>query len=614
MITPPLHAKEQDRLQSLYAHEILDTGPEQAFDDLAQLASDLCGMPIGLVSLVDKDRQWFKARVGMDLQETHRDISFCGHTICGDQTLVVEDATQDDRFKNNPLVTQDDGIRFYAGAKVTDDKGLPMGTLCVIDTEPRQFTAEQQHKLEQLANQAGRQLTLHRMLHAFSEASQHDELTGLLNRRGLIAQISRTDLHADQIQALLYLDMKRFKPINDSHGHSAGDEVLKQLANRLDDAMQAAASAAHGTTAQLARLGGDEFGFFLSTKHDEKWVRDVYAHAILNSLAEPFTFGDSQFFLGGSIGIVTSLPGQRLELSEALSNADIAMSRAKQATPPIMCFDQAMREQLHCEIEIEARLRETIANGGLTAAFEPILDLHSGKVFGFEVLARWTDDELGRVRPDQFIPIAERTGLIDQVFQAVATNALSVCKKVTATVQQDLFFSVNLSKVQLTDDRLFDQLVSLTEAHGVDPRRMHLEVTESLVASSDDMIDKLHRLRALGHPLMLDDFGSGTSSLSCLKAYPVQWIKVDRELTDAADKSRQYAAIIQAVADLASNLGMQLVAEGVEEADTIPLLQGMEVGAAQGWYWTKPLEPGQVENWLIEHNRQGKSKTKSMVA
>lgn len=614
MIAPPKHPREQERLQSLYAHQIMHTGADQSFDDLVQLVSHICGMPIALVSFIDKDYQWFKARVGMDLMQTNRDVSFCGHAICAEDTFVVEDAIKDERFHDNPLVTEDDGIRFYAGAKVVDDKGLPLGTLCVIDNKPRQFSAEQQQQLEQLANQAGRQLTLHRILHELSEVSQHDDLTGLLNRRGLIAQINRVRLKPDQIQAVLYLDMERFKPINDSHSHTAGDHILKQLANHLEQVMQAAACAANGTSAQLARLGGDEFGFCLSTKHDEKWVRNIFAQAILDSLAEPFTYGDSQFYLGGSIGIVTSLPGQRLDFDEALSNADIAMSRAKHATPPIMCFDQAMREQLDSEIVIEARLREAIANDGLTAAFEPILDLYSGRVLGFEVLARWTDSELGRVRPDQFIPIAERTGLIDQVFQAVATNALTVCKKITATVQQDLFFSVNLSKVQLSDDRLFDELITLLDQHGVDPRRMHLEVTESLVASSDDMIDKLHRLRTLGHPLMLDDFGSGTSSLSCLKAYPVQWIKVDRALTDAADKSRQYAAIIQAVADLASNLGMQLVAEGVEDADTISLLQGMEVGAAQGWFWTKPLEPGQVADWLSEHNRQGKSKTKSMVA
>lgn len=613
MITPPPHPREQERLQSLRRHQILDTGPAQAFDDLAQIASKMLGMPIALVSLVDEHRQWFKARVGLDLTQTDRDVSFCGHAICADETLVVEDATQDERFRDNPLVTQADGIRFYAGAKVCDDQGLPMGTLCVVDNKPHPFSNDQQRTLEQLADQAGRQLTLHRMLLELSDASRCDELTGLLNRRGLVDHINTVTLAPNQMQSVLYLDLKRFKPINDAHGHAAGDEVLKQIARRLEQAMDDAVCVANGTTARLARLGSDEFVVCLCTRHDQNWVQSVFAKALLQSMEKPVVYNDNQFFLGVSVGVVCSLPGQRLSPGEALSNADIAMYQAKDASPPVLCFDQAMREQLDSEVEIEARLREAVVHGSISAAFEPILDLHTGKVHGFEVLARWNDEQLGRVRPDQFIPIAERTGLIDQVFEAVATHALAACKQVTATVQQDLFFSVNLSKAQLTDDRLFEQLAELTSRHGVDPRQMHLEVTESLVTSSDNMIDKLHRLRALGHPLMLDDFGTGTSSLSCLKAYPVQWIKIDRELTDAASKSRPYAAIVQAVADLASNLGMNLVAEGVEEADTIPLLQGMEVSSAQGWYWTKPLEPGQVADWLTEHNRAGKT-TKSMVA
>ncbi|MBX2851023.1 MAG: sensor domain-containing phosphodiesterase [Phycisphaeraceae bacterium] len=612
MNKPPLHPKEQDRLQSLHAHKILDTGQDQAFDDLIQLASQLFDVPIALVSLVDEDRQWFKACVGLDLKETGRDVSFCGHAICSDETFVVEDAAKDERFSDNPLVTQADGIRFYAGAKVCDGSGLPLGTLCLIDHKPHTFSEEQQQQLEQLARQAGRQLALHRLLADLSHASDHDELTGLLNRRGLLAEIDQASVESDQIQAVVYLDVKRFKSINDAYGLAAGDQILEQIADRLQQAVSQMLRHANGTTAQIARIGGDEFVAILCTRHLADWVQHTFAQALCEAMDEPFTCNNQAHYLGARAGVMTSLPGQRLEASQALSNADIALHQAKHLGHHVMRFDHVMREQIALEMQIETRLREAVVTGGITAAFEPILDLHTGKVCGFEALARWNDPELGRVRPDQFIPIAERAGLIDRVFQAVASQALTVCKAVTTTVQQDLWFSVNLSKAQLTDDRLFDQLIDLTNKHSIDPGRMHLEVTESLVASCDGMIDKLHRLRKLGHPLMLDDFGSGTSSLSCLKAYPVQWIKIDRQLTDAADKSLQYASIIQAVADLATNLGMNLVAEGVEEADTIPLLQSMEVAAAQGWYWSKPLEPGQVANWLIEHNRRGD--TQSRVA
>jgi diguanylate cyclase (GGDEF)-like protein len=609
MIPPTDHPQEQVRLESLYRHQILDTGPDQTFDDLANLAAQLCGVPIALVSLVDRDRQWFKARVGLDITQTDRDVSFCGHAICHDEkTFVVEDASKDERFHDNPLVTQDNGIRFYAGAKVFDDQGLPMGTLCIIDDKPQTFSDEQRKQLEQLANQVGRQMTLHRLLRTMSEASEHDELTGLLNRRGLMAHMNRFAPKTQQRLATIYLDLQRFKPINDSFGHTAGDLVLQQVAERLQHATDETVRLANGTTAVVSRIGGDEFVVSLVTRHDAKWVQNTLARNLINAINEPYPCNGSTLHVGAVAGVAASLPGERVKASLLISNADIAMCQAKAAGQPIMSFDQAMREHIDHEMQIEASLRQAVQQDAITAAFEPILDLHTGRVLGFECLARWTDPALGKVRPDQFIPIAERTGLIDQVFQSVVNQALATCKEVTEQSPQDLFFSVNLSKAQLTDDRLFDQLTALTDRHGVDPSQLHLEVTESLVASSDAMIDKLHRLRKLGHPLMLDDFGTGTSSLSCLKAYPVQWIKIDHQLTDAAHKSRQYAAIIQAVADLASNLQMHLVAEGVEQAETIPMLQGMDVSAAQGWFWTKPLQPAEVAAWLTAHNKASRKR------
>ncbi|MGB0768564.1 MAG: sensor domain-containing phosphodiesterase [Phycisphaeraceae bacterium] len=596
---PPVHPKEEERLASLYNHEILDTGADQSFNDLAQLAAQLCDVPVALVSLIDRDRQWFKARLGLELEQTNRDVSFCAHAICEDGTLVVEDATQDERFRDNPLVTPDNGIRFYAGAKVCDEDGLPLGTLCLIDHQPHTFSEDKRRQLEQLAKQAGHQLTLHRLLLTMSNASQRDPLTGLRNRRGLIAAMHKYKLKPNQIQAVIYLDLQRFKPINDSFGHAIGDDILRQVAERLRNAIDRCVCVANQTQAILSRIGGDEFVVSVHTRHDEQWVQRVLAEAMVQSLVEPFEADGQSFHLGSVAGVAASLPGQRLAASEAISNADIAMCKAKIKGRSVMRFDQVMRDQLEHEMEIESALRRAVKAGGvITAAFEPIMNLHTGKVLGFEALARWTDPVIGRVRPDQFIPIAERTGLIDQVFHAVASQALRVCKSLDDESQQNLFFSVNLSKTQLNDDRLFKQLADLTTEYGVPASRLHLEVTESLVTSSDDMIDKLHRLRKIGHPLMLDDFGTGTSSLSCLQAYPVQWIKIDRELTDAADKSRNYAAIVQSVADLASNLGMQLIAEGVEAVETIPLLQGMDVGAAQGWYWSKPLEPGHVGEWL----------------
>jgi diguanylate cyclase (GGDEF)-like protein len=611
MIPPKPHVNEQARLASLREHEILDTTPDQAFDDIAELASNVFNLPIALVSLVDENRQWFKARVGLDLTETNRDVSFCGHTINEDEAMVVEDATQDERFHDNPLVTQEGGIRFYAGAQLRDASGLPLGTLCLIDNQPRAFTQAERDKLAKLAHQASRQLEMHRLLVELSYKSEHDELTGKLNRRGLVAQTERIEFAHDQIQAMVYLDIKRFKTVNDALGLAGGDEVLRQAAERLQTVIDEGLRHANRTTAHLARIDAGDFAVLVCTRHDENWIHDTLMRCICRAFQEPFVAAQQSFFLGVRAGSAISLPGQRLNATDALADADIAKREANRRHTTIVQYDAAMRQQVASQKQIEDHLRKAIADDRITAAFEPILDLHNGKIFGFEVLARWTDPELGRVRPDQFIPIAERCGLIRDVFEAVATRAL-VARNELRTQQADIWMSVNLSKTQLNDDDIFEQLAQLTQRHGVDARHLHLEVTESLVASSSGMIDQLHRLNKLGHPLMLDDFGSGTSSLSCLKSYPVQWIKVDRQLTDAADKSRSYAAIIQAVADLASNLGMRLVAEGVEEAHTIPLLQAMDVGAAQGWHWTKPLAPDEVADWHREYLRQPENR--SLVA
>jgi len=186
VIHAPQHPQEAARLASLRAHHILDTGSDQAFDDITALAAEICGVPIALVSLLDTDRQWFKSKVGLDIEQTPRDISFCGHAICADGTFIVEDAANDSRFHDNPVVTGGPRIRFYAGAKVHDSAGLPMGTLCIIDDRPRKFGDEQRRQLERLARQASRQLMMHKLLSDMVETARRDELTGLLNRRGLI--------------------------------------------------------------------------------------------------------------------------------------------------------------------------------------------------------------------------------------------------------------------------------------------------------------------------------------------------------------------------------------------------------------------------------------------
>lgn len=612
MMKAPIHPRESARLASLRAYRVLDTPPDPALDDLTALAAEICNAPISLISLLDAGRQWFKSRCGIDAQETGRDVSFCGHAICADETFVVEDAALDPRFSDNPLVTRAPHIRFYAGVPLRDTEGLPLGTLCIIDDKPRHFDPHQKLQLERLARQASRQLLMHKMLCEMAEAAHADDLTGLLNRRGLLTYLGQLPEHTEHDQSLIFIDLNRFKPINDSLGHEAGDAVLRETGKRLRQVTEQATAAQPTTKGQVARIGGDEFVIAIHGQVAERWIEHTVLPAINQAIATPIPWHGRNLVVSASLGLVHVGVGQPLDVESALRDADIAMYEAKRAGSSYLRFDRHMFQKVSTELDLEVRLREALIQGHIRGVFEPIVDLSTRRVLGFETLARWTDPQLGAIPPLDFIPIAERCGLIDQVFHAVAETSLKACASVTAAERDDLWFSVNLSKAQLNDARLFDQLEALLQRYKLPAKRLQLEITESLVAGGDAIIPRLHRLREMGHPLMLDDFGAGTSSLSCLSEFPVDWVKIDRQLTRAASGDRGYAAVVHAVSDLCHNLGLNLITEGIEQCSELAMLQAMEVTAGQGWYWSKPIEAADLPEWLALH--QNNTRTTKALA
>ena len=237
---------------------MLDTEPEPAYDDLTLLASEICGTPIALVSLVDADRQWFKSRLGLTVPQTARDVAFCAHAIASAETLVVEDATQDERFAKNPLVLGDPSIRFYAGAPLVVPQGQTLGTLCVIDRVPRQLTERQRRALEALSRQVVAQLEVRRTVEELQSFAIRDPLTGLFNRRyfdsALPLELERSKRYEDPV-SLLLVDADRFKDVNDRHGHQEGDRVLQIVSKILSASLRA--------SDVVCRVGGEEFAMIL---------------------------------------------------------------------------------------------------------------------------------------------------------------------------------------------------------------------------------------------------------------------------------------------------------------------------------------------------------------
>lgn len=317
MLEPPIPHNEVERIEALHALGVLDTPRDAGIDSLTRHLSRLWHAPITAVSLIDRDRQWFKSQIGLDVSQTPRSVSFCAHMLTQpDDPLVVHDALLDARFFDNPLVVGDPKIRFYAGSALRDDAGNVLGALCVIDRRPRRRTPAKVQALKELATAVSGALVLHRSVHVLERLSTHDPLTGALNRKGLDAYLAATE---SAPAALLLLDLDGFKVINDTFGHAAGDAALCEVVHRVrgvvrpDDA--------------LARLGGDEFAIVLGDCHCPEDAMGV-AGRIHALLAHPFDVGGAPAVLATSIGIACR-PFHATLRAALFAKADAALYVAK---------------------------------------------------------------------------------------------------------------------------------------------------------------------------------------------------------------------------------------------------------------------------------------------
>ncbi|MDH3458754.1 MAG: sensor domain-containing diguanylate cyclase [Gemmatimonadota bacterium] len=325
-VTPPIPPDEPDRLETLEQYDILDTAPEQAYDDLTLLASEMCDAPIALVSFVDSERQWFKSRIGLEVAETPRDVAFCAHAVASQETLIVPDAMQDKRFADNPLVTDEPQIRFYAGAPLITPDGHALGTLCVIDRKPRTLTAKQQQALEALSRQVVSQLELRRKVADLHKFSIRDPLTGVFNRGYFDSLLPRELERAKRYHAatsLLLVDVDRFKHINDAHGHQEGDRVLTLLSGILSRSVRAADT--------VCRYGGEEFAVILP--HTDLEVAASLAERIRTQVATESAAAEVSLKVERitvTVG-VTTFPTEASDASELVAVADRRLYQGKTA-------------------------------------------------------------------------------------------------------------------------------------------------------------------------------------------------------------------------------------------------------------------------------------------
>ncbi|HLL77110.1 MAG TPA: EAL domain-containing protein [Pyrinomonadaceae bacterium] len=415
----------------------------------------------------------------------------------------------------------------------------------------------------------------------------HDALTGLPNRAlfmdHLKLAIDRAKRRPGQIFALLFLDLDRFKVINDSLGHMIGDQLLVAIARRLEAHLRP------GDT--VARLGGDEFTVLLEDINDVSEATEV-AERLQAELSAPFILSGREVFTTVSIGVAPSTLGY-MHSDDVLRDADTAMYRAKsRGKARYALFDKAMHSRAVDIMQLETDLRRAVERGEFVLHYQPIVSLEDFTISGFEALVRWQHPERGLIPPDEFIPVAEEMGLISAVGDWVLAEAARQMKEWQSrrSAPLNLTMNVNISSRQFARDSLVERVEQILRETGVEARWLKLEITENLVMESIETATRLmHRLRALGVQLAIDDFGTGYSSLSYLHRFPVTTLKVDRSFVMSMADNNENTEIVRTILMLARNLGMDVVAEGVETNGQLRLLRESFCEYGQGYFFCKPV-------------------------
>jgi len=426
--------------------------------------------------------------------------------------------------------------------------------------------------------------------HELAQLANYDPLTGLPNRL-LFTDRATQALASAQVHkrgcALLLIDLDHFKIINDSLGHNIGDQLLKAVGDRLQHLF--------GSGISLARLGGDEFAV-LAENCPQVVQAAALAQRVIEGLKEPFQLDGHQLFISASIGI-SLFPSDSLNAEQLLRNADSALFKAKSAgREGYALYTEELTAHAQHRVEMAGELRRALEQDELRVYYQPVHDLSNSRLIGVEALVRWEHPQRGLVSPGEFIPIAERTGLIAEIDAWVMQQS---CRQMCQWLQDGVelsFIAVNVSSRLFARRELYQQVAKVLDETGLDPALLELEVTESAVMDDPEVaLEQLHRLRELGVSLAIDDFGTGYSSLLRLKRLPVQKLKIDQGFVAGLPWDEDDAAIVRVVIALAQSMGMQVQAEGIEQADQARFLLDQSCDLGQGYWFGRPMPADQLD-------------------
>jgi diguanylate cyclase (GGDEF)-like protein/PAS domain S-box-containing protein len=497
--------------------------------------------------------------------------------------LLFRDLIQGQResFQLEARYSRKDGELVWAHVRAAlerDQDGEPAFAVTMIENITKRKRAE-----AELIRQA--ELNEHQAL--------HDPLTGLPNRVLFGERIAHAITHAERRDtrlAILMMDLNRFKEVNDSLGHQAGDELLKVVGDRLRGALRASDT--------VARLGGDEFGLLLPEPSENDDVVAVIER-IRHALERPIYVQELPLAIEASIGIAV-FPDNGRDAELLIQRADVAMYAAKQESAPFCFYDPTADEYDPTRLTLVAELRRAIDERELVLHYQPKAVLEDGEVRSVEALLRWQHPDQGLIFPDSFIPVAQETGLIRPLTLYVVDEALRQCRA-WRDEGLELSISVNLSMRNLLDLEFPEQVAGLLRHWEVDASQLELEITEStMLANPSRTKAVLGELHALGIKLSIDDFGTGYSSLAYLRRLPIDEIKIDRSFVMRMDEEADDVTIVRSTIDLGRNLGLEVVAEGVETQAIWDKLRDLGCNVAQGYFLSRPVPPEKLQAWLEE--------------
>ncbi len=594
-------AAQQAAVARLGERALERVGVSELIEQACAVATELLDVELASVAELLPDRRMFRLCAGAGWPPGHIGIvtipagpsTQSGYTIVSGAPVVVTDWETEERFTESRVLE----VGARSGISVTIE-GLdhPFGVFAAHSRHPRQYSAGDVDFVQSIANVLADALARQATEDEIRHRALHDSLTGLPNRilfldrlEHALARLRR----GPSLAAVMFLDLDRFKLVNDSLGHHAGDEILTAVAPRLKQALR--------PTDTVARFGGDEFGILLEDIASEVAATQA-AERIATVFARPFVLGSVEHFITASVGIALARGGDRAD--ELVRDADMAMYRAKEGgRARYELFDDDLRARAVSRLRMETELRRTLDRRELWIAYQPVVSLRDEAIVSVEALLRWNHPERGLIPPAEFVPIAEEAGLIESIGSWVLDEACRQAARWHAAMpdRAPVGISVNLSAVQIANATLPDTVAMATRAADLDPSTLRLEITESvLIGETARLSETLAGLRELGVQLVLDDFGTGYSSLGYLTRLPLDALKVDRAFVAGLGHDPQDTSITEAIVAMARALSLPVICEGVETEIQIAELRRMGCDQVQGYYFSRPVDARTITSMLLE--------------